>query len=450
MTALTDDIPTITNTLVTLPLLGINIAVVLGGLVYLGWLSPLTLLAVLGFMVIGIVTYQLPLNQAVKSFRLAREDADQLFNHFRALTNGTKELKLHQRRRDSFLGSVLRKTAASLREKNVKGMTIYTAASSWGQVLVFIVVGLVLFALPLFSVVQTETSLGYVITLLYLMTPLQLIMNATPAISRASIALKKVEELGLTLGARGTEKDAKELPNAITDLEIVELEDVTHAYYREGENASFTLGPINLTITPGEMIFLAGGNGSGKTTLAKLICGLYLPETGIIRLNDEVVTEDTRELYRQHFSMVFSDFFLFESLLGLEQPNLDEHAQQYLKQLQLDHKVEIKDGRLSTTDLSQGQRKRLALLTAYLEDRPIYIFDEWAADQDPIFKEVFYYQILADLKASGKTVLVITHDDRYYHVADRIIKLDYGKIVTDQMVISELPALFEEPVALKS
>jgi putative ATP-binding cassette transporter len=93
--------------------------------------------------------------------------------------------------------------------------------------------------------------------------------------------------------------------------------------------------------------------------------------------------------------------------------------------------VQVKDGTLSTIELSQGQRKRLALLTAFLEDRPFYIFDEWAADQDPFFREVFYLQLLPELKAKGKTVLVISHDDRYYSLGDRIIKLDYGKIEFD-------------------
>ena len=158
-----------------------------------------------------------------------------------------------------------------------------------------------------------------------------------------------------------------------------------------------------------------------------------------------IATDENREFYRQHFSVVFSDFYLFESLLGLDSPELDEQARNYLAQLQLTHKVEVKDGALSTTDLSQGQRKRLALLTAYLEDRPIYVFDEWAADQDPLFKEVFHYQLLPELKAKGKTVLVISHDDRYYHVADHIIKLEYGKIDYDQNV-AELEVKARQPV----
>jgi putative ATP-binding cassette transporter len=145
-----------------------------------------------------------------------------------------------------------------------------------------------------------------------------------------------------------------------------------------------------------------------------------------------VVTDENRDWYRQHFTVVFSDFFLFDSLLGLEAPQLDDKAREYLVKLQLNHKLEVKEGVLSTTQLSQGQRKRLALLTAYLEDRSIYLFDEWAADQDPTFKQLFYHSVLPELKARGKTVIVISHDDHYYDVADRLIKLEDGKLEYDR------------------
>jgi putative ATP-binding cassette transporter len=194
------------------------------------------------------------------------------------------------------------------------------------------------------------------------------------------------------------------------------------------------LGPINLSFQPGELVFLIGGNGSGKTTLVKLVMGLYEPESGEIHLDGKPVTNENRDDYRQRFSVVFYDFYLFERLFGLEAKDLDAESQKYLDLLQLSHKLEIRNGRLSTVDLSQGQRKRLALLTAYLENRPIYIFDEWAADQDPQFKEIFYYQLLPELKDQGKTIIVISHDDRYYGLADRLIKLESGKLEYDQQI----------------
>jgi putative ATP-binding cassette transporter len=168
--------------------------------------------------------------------------------------------------------------------------------------------------------------------------------------------------------------------------------------------------------------------------------GLYEPESGEIRVDDKV-TMTERDDYRQQFSAVFYDFYLFERLFGFEAKDIDSESQKYLDLLQLSHKLEIKNGHLSTVDLSQGQRKRLALLNAYLEDRPIYIFDEWAADQDPQFKRIFYYELVPDLKARGKTVIVISHDDRYYGLADRLIKLESGKVEYDQPVVHPDPVV---------
>jgi len=201
-----------------------------------------------------------------------------------------------------------------------------------------------------------------------------------------------------------------------------------HRYHREREDDSFMLGPISLTMGPGELVFLIGGNGSGKSTLAKVITGLYPPAGGEIRLNGTVIGDQNRDDYRQCFSTVFSDYFLFERIVGTGGADGDRRAREYLERLHLNHKVSIKDGAFSTTQLSQGQRKRLALLCAYIEDRPFYLFDEWASDQDPLFKDVFYTQLLPELRSLHKAVLVITHDDRYFDRADRLIKLDYGKI----------------------
>jgi putative ATP-binding cassette transporter len=163
---------------------------------------------------------------------------------------------------------------------------------------------------------------------------------------------------------------------------------------------------------------------------------VYTPESGAISIDDTLVKN--AEHYRQYFSVVFSGFHLFDTMFGLHGAGLDQRASEYLAMLKLAHKVQVVDGKFSTTDLSQGQCKRLALLTALLEDRPIYVFDEWAADQDPYFKNIFCLQIILDLKARGKTVFVISHDDRYYQVADRIVKLDGGQVVSD---ITQEPAV---------
>ncbi|MRH89908.1 ATP-binding cassette domain-containing protein [Nocardia sp. SYP-A9097] len=206
-----------------------------------------------------------------------------------------------------------------------------------------------------------------------------------------------------------------------------------------GEGDGFRLGPIDLTFEPGQITFIVGGNGSGKSTLAKLITGLYVPRSGTVKLNDELINHENIEWYRQNTSAIFTDFHLFEDYLGFDRPGIDTEVQHYLEELQIAHKVTVKDGKLSTIDLSQGQRKRLALLTALLEDRSIYLFDEWAADQEPKFRDVFYTEILAELKGRGKTVIVITHDDRYFHLADQLVKLDFGKLTEAEAIAGFAP-----------
>jgi putative ATP-binding cassette transporter len=255
-------------------------------------------------------------------------------------------------------------------------------------------------------------------------------MNILPQLGRANIALQTVKKMGFTLESLKLEEFSGVVPSW-KSWQTLELKSVTHSYKLENSSGSFILGPIDLALEAGEIIFITGGNGSGKTTLIKLIAGLYEPEQGQIELNRQVITNANIEWYRQHFSVIFSDYYLFSQMLSTEGKNIDAQAMQYLEKLMLSHKVKVIDGKLSTTELSQGQRKRLALLSAYMEDRPIYIFDEWAADQDPYYKNIFYLQLLPELKARNKTVLVISHDDRYYYLADRLIKLVEGQIASN-------------------
>ena len=430
LTILTDDVPVITGTVQVIPLLCINAAVVIGCLVWMGLMSWVLLLVVLGFMLIGILSYQYPIIRAQSIFQKARKDSDDLMGHFRALTHGAKELKIHNERKESFLKDILAGSAASFRDHSVAGMNVYTAAASWGQSLVFVVVGLVVLALPFIWHLDGRILTGYALALLFLANPLQVIMNSLPGMGRANVALNNVKNLGFQLISENT-GDLQVLTGNDRGTPQLTFVNVAHTYTNDVDANQFTLGPLNIAFNPGQLIFITGGNGSGKTTFAKLLTGLYAPDSGEILLNGDPICDENRERYRQLFSVVFSDFYLFDSLLGLATPGLDERALDYLNQLKLSHKVKIEQGRLSTIDLSQGQRKRLALLTAYLEERPIYVFDEWAADQDPYFKNIFYLELLPQLKARNKTVFVISHDDRYYDIADRLIKLDEGQVVED-------------------
>jgi putative ATP-binding cassette transporter len=439
LVVLADDIPTISGTVILLPGMFINIAIIVAALIYLGWLSTSVLAITLGCMLVGLLIYQIPTLKGFHYLKLAHDDGNAMIKHFRSLTAGTKELKLHRQRRKAFLAEALESTAASLRKRNIAGITLFNIGTGAGQLLAFLFIGFTLFIFPRLQEIDSRTMTGYTVTILYLMTPLQIILDNLPRLARAKVALQNMEDMGLTLASGMEEPDPAIEPDSSSYFDQLELVGVTHTYNGAQGNESFTLGPIDLVLLPGELVFIAGGNGSGKTTLAKLMTGLYTPESGEVQLNGHRVTNDNRDFYRQHFSVVFQDFHLFDGLLGLAGSRCDEQVRAYLKKLQLDHKVEIKDGVFSTIDLSQGQRKRLALLTAYIEDRPIYVFDEWAADQDPLFKDIFYFKLLPELKARGKTILVITHDDRYYGVADRIIKLEYGKVEFDKRVKYSTP-----------
>ncbi|MDM9383154.1 cyclic peptide export ABC transporter [Chlorogloeopsis sp. ULAP01] len=428
LATLTDDVLTISQTVYIIPTLCIDITIVASCLLYLFWLSPIIFFLVLISLLLGIISYRQVAHKATLFFILARQQEDRLFSHFRTITEGTKELKLHFQRRQTFLKKELKETAQLYRRKNVVGMTIFAAAAGWGNNLFFVVVGLVIFALPTLQTIPIHILSGYALTILYLLSPLDYIMSAIPAFSKATVALNKVDSLKLSLSNHCYESNFMNWDEADNFCHCLEFLGITHTYHQDSEEAAFTLGPINLTVAGSEIVFIVGGNGSGKSTLIKLITGLYIPEQGKVYLNGKLVNAKNQEWFRQHFSVVFSDFYLFNNVLNLGKNIADEQIYYYLAKLQLDKKVQINNGILSTTLLSQGQRKRLALLTAYLEDRPIYVFDEWASDQDPAFKNVFYTQILPELKNQGKTVIVVTHDDQYFYLSDRIVKLDYGKI----------------------
>ena len=427
---LTDDVYTLTEMLGAIPLFCMQIAVVAGCLAYLAWVSWVVFFIVVVFIAFGIVTYQLPLKKGIRHQIIARQNWDGVFRNFRALVEGNKELKLHCPRRIVFY-ETLKASAVALRNTSRVWMIVFSAANNWGQILVFLLIGLIIFGLPNLFSIDFGSLTGCSLTILYMVTPLTVLLNMLPILGRASVAIGRMQQLGESLGPEPGQQDGMAVqPNFF--WQRLELAGASMTYNSGHDKSSFTLGPLNLSFAPKELTFVTGGNGSGKTTFVKLLTGLYRPEHGEIRIDGSVVTDDNRDDYRQHFSAIYSDYYLFDRLFGMQGDGIDERARDYLARLQLDHKVQIRDGVFSTTDLSQGQRRRLALLTAYLEDRPIYIFDEWAADQDPSFKDIFYHHLLPELRGHGKTVIVVTHDDRYFSIADRIIRLDYGQVIYDR------------------
>ncbi|MFB2898486.1 cyclic peptide export ABC transporter [Aerosakkonemataceae cyanobacterium BLCC-F50] len=433
LASLIDDIETLAKAAQVLPAFCGDIAIVTSCLLYLAWLYPILFIIILSSISIGIFSYQVISNRAFRSLKQARNQQDKLFKYVNTLTAGIKELKLNQQRRQNFLINELYSTAQNYRRHNINSMTIFAVAATWGHILFFLVVGIVLFGLPAILSIEPAILSSYAITIIYLISPLDYMMSVLPMISGAIVALQTIEALQLSLASSPQETLlSSEFKSALT-CKSLQLSGVTHTYYHEQEERAFTVGEINLNLFAGEITFIAGGNGSGKSTLVKILAGLYSPEVGEIYLDNQRITWEMREWYRQHFSVIFSDFYLFDTVLKGKTTQTDKKADDYLIKLQLDNKVTLRDNEFSTTALSQGQRKRLALLNAYLEDKPIFIFDEWASDQDPIFKKIFYTQLLPELKARGKIVIAITHDDQYFHTCDRLIKLDYGKVVSDSI-----------------
>ena len=438
---LTDDITVLTMAFNQVPLLCLHLGVVVACILYMGWLSWKMLLIILVILAIGAVTYNFSIGTARRYFTLLREETDKLFLQFRSLIHGNKELKLNRNRREAFVTSELIPTGNAIRHFTFVGNNIFVASAVWGNLLFFITIGIILFSVRGSLSISAQVVNGFILSLLYILSPLETIFQIIPNFGRATAAVRKLERLGIDLTSRAPE--AAPIPwKGGTSWNRLALDNVSYTYSGEEGTERFGIGPLNFEFKAGEVVFITGGNGSGKSTLAKILTGLYIPDSGSILLDGTPITSENREGYRQLFSTVFADFYLFQQLIGIDASALEQSGH-YLARLQLDRKVKVENGALSTLDLSQGQRKRLALLTAYLEQRPIYLFDEWAADQDPHFKAIFYRELLPELKARGKTVFVITHDDQYYSLADHLVKLTEGKTELDREAAVLSPGLAE-------
>lgn len=436
--ALSEDVVVIANALPGLPAICSSAAFVVVCLVYLAIVSPVVAVAALVTTVIGVLVYRLFSVYGLRSLGAAREKQDILFEHFRAITEGIKELKLNRARREAIADRELDATAASYRRHSVVGLTVFEGAAGSGQAVFFVLIGFMVFVFPGQFSIPAKTLAESVLIVLFAISSLQNGLTLLPAVGKAAIALGKIEERLAELEDADRE-DTSGPACGFEDWQWVEFRGVSHVYPGPA-GEQFILGPLDFEFRRGEILFVVGANGSGKTTLAKVLTGLYPPQGGAVWVDGTEVKGSGRDAYRQLFSAVFSDFFLFENLLGLPVEDRVEKARHYLSRLQLDHKVTIVGDSFSTTALSQGQRKRLALLVAYLEDRSFFLFDEWAADQDPVFKEIFYHEILPELKARNKAVVVISHDDRYFHVADRIVRLEDGQIRQEEIASGQAMA----------
>jgi len=429
MPVLTQDVDMISDAGFVLASTVIALSIALGCLGYLAWLSlPMFGLLVVA-LAVGAAVQAVVLTRAEAGFWRARDGEEQLHKAYRGISEGAKELRMHRGRRARMMSGQIERTVDGIRAVNQRAINTYVVGSAFGSALFFLLIAVIL-GWAAASTVAPAVLSGFVLVLLFLKGPIDQLVGVLPNVGRAKVAFQRIGDLSLRFATPEPHLHLDRPAGEVAFVDTIELRGVRYAFAApEGGGEPFVLGPVDLVLRRGELVFIVGDNGSGKTTLIKLLLGLYAPQHGELRLDGQPVTDATRDDYRQLFTTVFSDFYLFEDLLAGEGgAPLPQAAQPYLERLEIAHKVSVRDGAFSTTDLSTGQRKRLALVHAWLEGRPVLVFDEWAADQDPAFRHLFYTELLPELRAKGHLLVVISHDDRYFHVADRVVRMSKGRV----------------------
>ncbi|KAB7897258.1 multidrug ABC transporter permease/ATP-binding protein [Rouxiella sp. S1S-2] len=420
LASLSSDIRNITLAFVRLPELLQGMILTLGCAAYLGWLSPKMLAVTAVWLVVTIwVSFKL-VAKVYSHLGHVREAEDRLQKDYETVIQGRKELALNRQRAQQIYQDDYQQDAATYRKHIIGADTFHLSAVNWSNIMMLGAIGMVFYMANSLGWSNNAVAATFSLTLLFLRTPLLQAVGALPTLLSAQVAFSKLKTLRL---AEYHPTFAQAQPNR--QWQRLELRDLTFAYQGQG----FALGPLNLTIKRGERVFLIGGNGSGKSTLAMLLTGLYTPQSGQILLDEEVIEAKNIEDYRQLFSAVFTDFHLFGQMMGPNGQKPDPKiVENWLNHLKMTAKLEIDNNKIANLQLSQGQRKRVALLLAAAEGRDFLLLDEWAADQDPQFRSVFYRDLLPQLTAMGKTVLAISHDDRYFLHADRLLEMRQGQL----------------------
>jgi putative pyoverdin transport system ATP-binding/permease protein len=393
------------------------------GLLYMGIINLYALIITLAVAVIAAGMYIVVIGAAQKIWEQTRDIQNVFFKFINDMLGGFKELSLNKKRKYEFRKDV-HESCDTYRKKRIEADLKVANVFLTGELMFTCTLGVVVFLFPfIFKDMQMSTMRIFIFIFLFLVGPINVILSAIPNIAQIRIAWKRMGDIAKDL--TGMEHaDNKESEMSQTSGICISLSDVEFNYNYHNDS-KFCIGPVNCSFNDTEIVFITGGNGSGKSTLAKLIAGLYSPDKGVIRLNGKMMN---RGELGEYFSAVFSDFYLFEKPYGMDYLSKINEVHKYIEKVRIGDKVRIEGGKFSTIRLSSGQKKRLALVLSYMEDRPVFLFDEWAADQDPEFKMFFYNELLPELKSKGKCVIAITHDDRYFHLADRIIKMDMGKI----------------------
>ncbi|GAB6125797.1 cyclic peptide export ABC transporter [Humidesulfovibrio idahonensis] len=387
---------------------------------------------VLLVMAAGLGTF-LWIVRSVNSLILPARQAEMEFaSDLRDLQEGFQHLKLHLGKTvDLFqrwlLPGLARASAArdATEQRHALGISFFA-------VFHLLILGLILFLMPRLLSVDSKSVTTLLVLVMFCLSPMMSLVGFVPMLSKVEMNLGELDALEQELdegvepcesGHVATLWEGPELPAVA--FESLRLRDVRFEYREESGAPLFAVDIPEFDLKRGEIVFLCGGNGSGKTTFMRVLCGLYAPQTGEIAVNGAPLGEFGQEAYRNMFSVVPADFHLFQHALGLRSG--PQRVQELLNQMRLQGKVGItEDGSFSTRNLSAGQRKRLALVCALLEDRDVCLFDEVAADFDPEFRRHFYEEMLPLLRDQGKTILAVSHDDRYFSCADRVIHMADG------------------------
>lgn len=440
---LTDDLNHIANLINRLPSVTTGIATVLGILVYLFWLSPKMGALTLGaFGIVYIVNF-INIRLVGKYAKLNREHSNVIYKLIEGLVYGIANLMLHKKFKERYVEHKLKENSEIQMKWYFREMVFNSFNNRLNDVVLMAFLGVIILLVYMFEIVTVSFFNTYLTLILFMLGPLSTVSGFLGTIKRIEASLIQIEKLGIQLNKisektsttqksiSGTGQEAIKVTSEAEDHDrpLIELRNVDFRY--QNSKDSFRLKNINLKLTKGARLFIEGGNGSGKSTLIKLICGLYRPNTGEIYYRDILLEDADLDDYRDRFAVVLTDSYLFDDLSHLSKEQLQK-ADFYLKMVEMDHKVSVRNGVFTTIDLSEGQKKRLQLVHMLMEDKEVYIFDEWVAYQDVHSKEIFYTKVLPHLKEKGKVVINIAHDYTYEQLADKIIRMQDGEIMNSK------------------
>ncbi|NTW56712.1 MAG: ATP-binding cassette domain-containing protein [Chlorobiaceae bacterium] len=297
----------------------------------------------------------------------------------------------------------------------------------FGVTMFHIMLGLIVFVIPAYSPEISAQLFRLSAAILFMMVPVFGLMQSLAVLRAAREAAGRMMQLEKELASLKEQGSGAPVEKVFEGFSEIRMSGIEYAYPSEHGEQPFTIGPLDVSVRRGEAIFITGGNGSGKSTFIKLLTGLYHPDRGTLSVDGLPVTSDLLAGYRSLIAPVFSDFHLFSQMFGLEK--IDQlRADDLLQWMEMKKVTGLKGKRFTRINLSTGQRKRLALIAALLENKPILILDEWAADQDAVFRKKFYREILPKLMHQGLTIIAVTHDDRYFDAVERRFHLDEGRL----------------------